>query len=265
MTYSETLKNRYKINNNDNEIDCLKTICINVTDYCNLKCSYCPHGHSFNSKEHIMNLNTLDKLIERLNELNYKNRLTISGFGEPMLHPYIDIIINKLKKFNVEILTNGLVVPKNKTSILKNANKIIVSVHNINDLDKIKEFWPNAIIRNHDIADKNCELIVTNRAGYLNDKYIDNICSCPFYKMFIDYDGSYLLCADDFKRKSFHNQVNIFNLSIKDYFINCLKTTKINMLNSRKLIEPCNKCNINGTVYGLDIIEKFKKEVLKIG
>ena len=80
----------------------------------------------------------------------------------------------------------------------------------------------------------------------------------------IDYDGSYLLCADDFNRKSYSKDLNIYNVSIEDYFINRIKSVKMKLINNGRInISPCNRCNINGTRYGLDIVEWYKENEIK--
>ena len=117
MTYSEILTEKYNSNNINKEIDCLKTICLNVTDFCNLKCSYCPHSKGFNSKDHQMTLNTVKEIAIRLKEINYENRITLSGFGEPMTLPWLIDLLYELIDFNVDILTNGLIVPDYKEYI----------------------------------------------------------------------------------------------------------------------------------------------------
>ena len=76
--------------------------------------------------------------------------------------------------------------------------------------------------------------------------------------MFIDIDGSYLLCPDDWKRISRKDNVNIYTMSIKEYFCNYIKNTKNILLDKGRVLEPCCCCSANGTLMGANIVEEYK-------
>lgn len=90
-----------------------------VTEYCNLKCSYC-YMDSLNNNYHFESLETILDVINSLNKLNI-DKLIISG-GEPFLRPDIFEILKESKKyFKTTILTNGSLINK---KIAKNLLKI---------------------------------------------------------------------------------------------------------------------------------------------
>ena len=236
----------------EHEIDSLRTIVLNLTDKCQLKCNYCPHSKGYNY-DNYMTIDVVNKLYKMLKDINYKGMISISGNGEPTLHPLINQISSRLSEFNLQILSNGL-TDVDYVYLSKYA-RLIISIHNFSDIEYLTKKFdniPNSVIRNHIINSPGNELIVTNRAGYMNDKHcLNDYCTYPFYKMFIDYDGSYLLCADDWKRNTKIAGVDIYHLSIEDYFCKYLKDIKGKMKKKlRQKIFPCQICSTNGTMIG---------------
>lgn len=68
-------------------VGCLKMKCVmRVTEYCNLKCSYC-YMNSINNNYNFESLTTILEVINSLNEINI-DKLIITG-GEPFLRPDI--------------------------------------------------------------------------------------------------------------------------------------------------------------------------------
>lgn len=257
MNYLEQLCERLDTGLIRSDEECIKTISLNITDGCQLSCSYCPHGQGFKGDiKHIMDPELFPVIRKRLEELPNKPRVTISGMGEPMLHPYLLELLEELKEFKPEIMTNGFYVPSWPGKVKELAGRIIVSVHDMADLPHLKSHWPNAVFRNHDITSSDCELHVTNRAGWSMEQQADKeiyqgVCYCPFYKIVIDYDGSYLLCADDWARESKDYWYNVTTVSIRDYFVNGRMGIRKHMLEDGKSsLSPCRWCNIQGTLMG---------------
>lgn len=267
-----------------NEIDCLQTIVLNISEYCNLKCKMCPRSNTdiYPNRKLFMNLKTIRKIRERLDEINYCGTVSISGNGEPCYNPFIYGIIGiltekyncKYPKYKIKLLTNGY--PDIVYSIIsKMGVKILVSVHIIQDLEKIKEKFKNiddVVFRNHDPNDPDNELKITNRSGICN-KNVSNSDTCyyPLYKMMIDYDGSYLMCADDWLRKTKNDNYNVFKTSIKDWF--CILSSndrkdkyfkfKNQLLNNKRkeINELCAKCDCNGLLMGSKMYIFYKEKM----
>ena len=221
----------------------LEVISINLSNLCNMKCGICPNGHKhyyinkynlnnngckkynhfhyLGDNEMIMNTNneellvakfllnkTAIKIRERLEEIDYKGFISLTGFGEPLLNPEIDEIVRSFKGFNSNLITNGTyltnikdieelattkddkiesIINKSKIeNILDNISKIEISLHsaldyslssNIDDNEYYRAFYKiqelygkdNIIIRNHNIYDVDNDLIVNNRNGALYD------------------------------------------------------------------------------------------------
>ena len=69
----------------------LMLIDFNLTELCNRTCEFCPRHDSkiYPNKDLHMDINLLNKIIDELAILKYKNRILFCGFGEPLLYKHI--------------------------------------------------------------------------------------------------------------------------------------------------------------------------------
>lgn len=257
-----------------NEIDCIQTIVLNISEFCSLKCSMCPRSIGYPNRKSFMNPLTVLSIRNRLSEIDYKGVISISGMGEPCEHPKIMRILKILSlsnqyynpKYKIKLLTNGIPDIDYK-KIDKMGIKILLSVHNNDKLEYFYKKFKNipVIFRDHDPQSLFNELKITNRAGYMDSGEIQSCCcNYPFYKMMIDIDGSYLLCPEDWDRETKKDEINIYHKSISDYFLNYLLPTKLELIkNGRSNLNPCNKCSMNGTLMGGNTVEYFKSKYCK--
>lgn len=65
-----------------------KRVFLEVTNYYNFRCHFCPQGISIRPPEH-MDTELVKNLIEQLYEAGYENNLYFHLLGEPLLHPDI--------------------------------------------------------------------------------------------------------------------------------------------------------------------------------
>lgn len=96
-----------------------KRIYIEITNICNLNCSFCP---SSNRDKMFMSVDDFDFILNRIN--NYTDNIYLHIKGEPLMHPFIDDIIKCAGRYNlnVNITTNGRLL-SDKIDII-NGNKI---------------------------------------------------------------------------------------------------------------------------------------------
>ena len=78
---------------------------IEITNRCNLTCEMCPRDH-FNLIRDDMPLETFTQIIDRLQDVTL---LTLTGWGEPFIHPRLFEMISHCKQrgYKVKLTTNG--------------------------------------------------------------------------------------------------------------------------------------------------------------
>jgi radical SAM protein with 4Fe4S-binding SPASM domain len=243
----------------------LQSVQVNPTELCNRKCIFCPRSDPKiypNSKNHI-SIDTCRKIGQQLFDINYKGRIGFVGFGEPLLHPNLEECIKAIKETGVkaqwiEINTNGDFLNRKIIEKLKVAGctDIAVSMYDHDDSEKYKMMFDGVdiryVLRHHYDQDKNYNLKIVDRIGVLKGnvkEYNRNQCFIPFYKMFIDWDGSFLLCDQDWGRLT--KTYNVTNTTIKEFWSEKLKSYRNNLaVGQRSLQRPCNSCDVNGTLIG---------------
>ena len=229
------------------------TITVNVTEYCQLCCPYCPHGYGYVPRGS-MEWETAAALIQRIKESNFKGRVSISGNGEPTLWPYLlDFLTELPDDVDKQVISNGITEGYDFRELGKHC-RLIISKHNKDaELD-----IGDAIVRDCDPDSPGYELTLTNRGGYIKDEVKNRgLCTIPFYKMFVDYDGSYLLCCDDWLRKSKTEGWNVFDMSIDEYFYDKLQAKKCELATLGRVSEPCSMCTANGKLMGVNYVKEF--------
>ena len=180
-----------------------------------------------------------DKIItaihDQLKEIEFNGIISLSGYGEPLLHKNVFDIIKKLSSVSkVEVVTNGDVLTSKKLQdlYLAKTSKVLVSMYD--GPEQIKKFQkmtkdanaPEELIILRDRwYDKYNDYGVklTNRAGTLSvgdqdDVDITQSCYYPTYQFLIDWDGNIYLCPQDWQRRvSMGNvmQESIFDLGLK--------------------------------------------------
>lgn len=110
-----------------------KKVYIEITNSCNLNCSFCKNNKRQKS---FMNLDDFTKIINEIKK--YTQYVYLHVKGEPLLHPKLDEILEICERNNiiVNITTNGTLL-KFKADILKNhpcIRQLNISLHSENDL-----------------------------------------------------------------------------------------------------------------------------------
>ena len=105
-----------------------KKIYIEITNNCNLKCSFCS---KVNRKKRFMTLEEYDIILKKIKD--YTNYIYLHVKGEPLLHPNIIEFIKQADRYNlkVNLTTNGTLFEKYAIELGKcsNLNKINFSLH----------------------------------------------------------------------------------------------------------------------------------------
>ena len=114
-----------------------KRIYIEITNICNLNCSFCPATNRIKKN---MSIEEFKTIIDKIN--NYTNHIYLHIKGEPLMHPNLDEILKicNTYKININITTNARLL-KNKIDVINNnkIRQINISLHSFNDIEEIKE------------------------------------------------------------------------------------------------------------------------------
>jgi len=94
---------------------------VNLIDACNLKCKACTHFSSIFQKGSVYPLDEYKKDLLRLRQIGQIVRLRLLG-GEPLLlddlDQYVELAREVLPETDIEIVTNGILIPKADRKIL---------------------------------------------------------------------------------------------------------------------------------------------------
>lgn len=111
---------------------------ISITNKCNLKCSFCSCADREKGLE--MELSRVEKIAEEYAELGCV-AVTITGGGEPLLHPHINEIVREFHINNIKVglVTNGLVLNLLRDDTLKMIDWIRISFDDSRDFREVKQ------------------------------------------------------------------------------------------------------------------------------
>lgn len=113
-----------------------KRIYIEITNICNLNCGFCPPTKRI--KEY-MSIKNFEEILKKIK--GYTSNIYLHIKGEPLIHPYLDEILELCNKYdiNVNITTNGRLLDK-KIDIINNRDvrQINISLHSFDSIDEIK-------------------------------------------------------------------------------------------------------------------------------
>lgn len=115
-----------------------KKIYIEITNICNLKCSFCPDTKR---EKGFMSLQNFETILSKIKD--YTNLITLHVKGEPLMHLDLKGILDACEKANilVNITTNGTLLLENK-DILKNSNslrQLNISLHSLSQNNNMEE------------------------------------------------------------------------------------------------------------------------------
>tara|TARA_B100000575_G_C23044684_1_gene601294 strand:+ start:107 stop:997 length:891 start_codon:yes stop_codon:yes gene_type:complete len=264
---------------------------INLHGSCNRRCAFCPRvdEHLYPNLEEEFDPTFFEKICKELEENNYEGRIGFSGFSEPFLHTRLEQLVSiknqYIPKARLEIVTNGDYVEYEKLRNLfdNGLYSIRVSIYTndkyVENFVKIKNRLDieddRFIIRKRNLGRKNdFGLTINNRAGSvdysrigLKEKLLKlplkTQCNYPMFKMFIDYDGSCLLCSNDWKKKKIIGNAKKENL-YDIWNSHQLNVVRKKLLNKDRNLTPCSECDVNGTYNGGEFADAWKRYLVNI-
>lgn len=195
-----------------------------------------------------------------------KFRLHFAGRGEPSLHPDFGKMLEKaihrrntdMPHLWIKVSTNGSRIDK-YYDLYKQLDDVNFSIY-----DESKISFHEAKLRYPDIriSDRKTKTIMTdskagralnNRGGSVPDENINRpdykghkqwgkICHKPFNMVYVNWDGDYVLCCNDWSKEN--NFSNIHNVPMKEFWNTDegLKEYRTELINGRRTKSPCSTC-----------------------
>jgi len=113
-----------------------KSIYIEITNICNLNCSFCKGS---NREKKFMDSKSFEEVLNKIK--GYTDYIYIHLLGEPLMHPELEKILELANsyKIKVNLTTNGRLLDKNINIINKSLSirQINISLHSFKDVEEI--------------------------------------------------------------------------------------------------------------------------------
>ncbi len=255
-----------------------------ISGLCNRKCIFCPRNDPkiFPNTNKYMPVELYEKIMKDLKRVDFDGIIHYSAFSEPLLHENIGKLIALSKHYcpgaRVEVITNGDLLTSERLLDLFAAglDAICISMYDgphqkehFNNLKRQTGLGDNRVVlRARWLSPEgHYGITLTNRAGTLENKDIGinavekpakRACHHPFYQTFVDYEGRVLLCTHDWGRKLIVGNVN--SDSILEIWNNdILKKVRINLAKENRNFPPCNLCDAEGLLMGVNHFNEWVK------
>ena len=126
----------------------LKRVYLEITNKCNLDCSFCtnPKGNIF------LDIETIKNYIDQIKK--HCDYIYLHILGEPLLHPNFNDILQYIddKNMYLQLVTNGTLLYKYPDILQhKCLRKLSISIHSVNDINVNEDYFNtiNALIDNN--------------------------------------------------------------------------------------------------------------------
>ena len=243
----------------------LQSVQINPSEMCNRTCGICPrHDPSLYKNNKLFLSTETSRIIGRqLSEFGFRGRVGFVGFGEPLLNPNLVECVRILREECktaqwIEINTNGDFLTRELIIDLTNAGctHITVSMYDSDNSDHFNRLFDGINVvktlrHNYDLENTQ-PIFLVDRSGIVrNEIKSDNNRQCfiPFYKLFIDWNGDYLLCDQDWGKVT--KEFNLYSTSITEFWKSKIDTYRKNLIaGDRYKNNPCHSCDIVGNLIG---------------
>ena len=248
---------------------------MNITELCNRTCVFCPRVDPkiYPNRNLSMTIETSQKVASDLAGLDYRGRISFSGYGESLLNKefpeHVRAFRSALPESTIETNTNG---DKLTVKWLKDLFGVGLSAIYVNLYDgpeqvehfasifeeagigeerfTLRAHWPGAA--------EDFGLTLNNRSGMVVNPDLEmlpletaltNKCYYPFYKMFVDWNGDILFCANDWGRKIIVG--NVLKSSVRDIWLSSqMQEIRSRLAEADRGFSPCNECSVDGTLHG---------------
>lgn len=102
---------------------------LELTNYCNLNCSFCPNQIMTRKKGH-MDLALAKRILGEIKETRFTKSISTNVMGEPLLYPHFSEVLEfaKEERISLDVITNGELIDEAKGTLLLQSNLRIVRI-----------------------------------------------------------------------------------------------------------------------------------------
>ena len=244
---------------------------IEINSKCNRTCWYCPNSNNKRLEEGEMEVDLFIKLMEQLQSIDYKGRVSYHFYGEPLLCSHLDLFVELTKKYlpdaYLKLYSNGDYLNDDKIVRLINEgiDEFVLTKHvgNSNyfydyEINKLPFVIKKRITyRNHEEIESD----YTNRGGLVKagrkETFIDMPCERPNHLIIVTLQGNILPCCEDYMQQEVMGNIR------KQHIIDIWNSKKYiefreNLTKGKREISSvCRNCN--------SINKKWDEEQQRIG
>lgn len=244
----------------------LMSVQFNTTELCNRTCVFCPRvdANVYPNQNKHMSIDTIDKISKDLSSTGFVGRVSLSGFGEPMLTKnfvqLVGTVRQNLPGNMIDLNTNGDQLNENNLGQLFSAGLDMIYVNLYDGPDQEEHFvklferagitHTQYILRPH--WPGGYQLILNNRSGLVASSAtvpFKRGCYFPFSKAMIDWNGDLLLCPQDWGRA--YVAGNLLQQHIRDVWLGPrMEHMRRQLVQQDRSASPCNQCDADGLLTG---------------
>lgn len=268
-------------NTSNDPLSSILTVELNTTELCNRKCVFCPRYDSdvYPNRNLNMTVETAEIIAKNLSNFNYTGKISYSGYSENFLNKKFLEIINVMRKYlktNLfECNTNGDFLKKDSVGDIFKSGLDLLYINLYDGIDQIQKF--DDIMENIDeskykyrahYSQKDYGLKINNRGGNItwlgfDESDIESLkgkpCHYPFYKLFVDWNGDVLFCANDWGKEIIVG--NLTKQTLQEVWLSDkMYEIRQKLAVGDRSFSPCNSCSVNGQLFGkksFDILNKY--------
>lgn len=274
-----SLEQEYFSKLTDNDIlKSISSVDVTTIDLCNRTCVFCPRHNPevYPNRNLRMTAEGARTIAKKLQDIDYTGTIAISGFGENLLNPEINDIVRAFKDNTpgafVECNTNGDPLTTQKAENLFAAGLDCLNINMYDgpeQLEKFDQMLKGIPVEKYKYrvhwGEDDYGIIYNNRSGlikWMDDSLspkqaIKSPCYYPFYKMFVDWNGDVLFCANDWGRVRVVG--NLQQQTVREVWLSKeMHKVRAHLMEGDRSLKPCNTCSVNGTLVGKKSFDMLK-------
>ena len=247
---------------------------LDLSGLCNKQCTFCPrsltHKPTYPNINKHMSLETVEIVLKELRAIDFAGWFELAGRGESTLHKHfyevVDMVTAQPRKWRVRLTTNGHKIDEWWPRVAHKLDDLYLNSYD--SLEQYKERLekypklPRGQLIQHFYKQDGLTVeeinkmpphqendgvwynyAFNNRAGWFSNQYVKEPCWHPMRQIFIDYEGNYQMCCNDW---TYQIKIgNIHERGLIDMYVNDPKVNRIRwqlLNNNRQNIKPCSMC-----------------------